>query len=223
MDFSQYIIIGGGIAGGNAVDGIREGDAEGPITLVTQESHRPYQRPPLSKRYLQGKANLNKVYLHTEDYYQENAVKLLTESRVMKLSPEQHTLTLDNGQELAYEKLLLATGGHAWRLPVRGNELDGVFTLRTIEDSDAIRTAAKPGMKVLVLGGSFIGAEVAASLCEMGLDVTMVFPESRLLERIVSEELSTFLKNKYEARGVKILTGTKPVQLEGDKSVERAH
>ena len=124
---------------------------------------------------------------------------------------------------MTYEKLLLATGGHAWRLPVLGGDLPGVFTLRTIEDADAIRKAAQPGKHALVLGGSFIGAEVAASLCEMGMSVTMVFPESRLLERIVPEELSSYLKVKYEARGVRILTGTTPEQLEGDDSVERAH
>ena len=222
MESYRYIIIGGGVAGGNAADAIREIDSKGTIVLVTQEDHPPYQHPPLSKSYLQGNAKLNKVHLRPELYYQENHIQTLTNTQVVGLSPEKHTITLDNGQELAYEKLLLATGGHAWRLPIAGQELRGVFTLRTIDDADAIRQAAQPGKRALVLGGSFIGAEVAASLSQLGLDVTMVFPETRLLERVVPEELSNFLKAKYEARGIRILTSTKPESLEGDGVVTHA-
>jgi 3-phenylpropionate/trans-cinnamate dioxygenase ferredoxin reductase subunit len=222
MESYKYVIIGGGIAGGNAVAGIREIDADSTVALVTQETHLPYQRPPLSKGYLQGKSKLNKVYLRNKDYYQEKAIAILTDKRVVKLFPAKHTLLLNDGQELAFAKLLLATGSNAWRLPIEGGALSGVFTLRSIEDSDAIRKAAVPGKHALVLGGSFIGAEVAASLCEMGVDVTMVFPESRLLERIVPEDLSSFLKAKYEAQGVRILTGITPAQLTGVDFVEHA-
>jgi 3-phenylpropionate/trans-cinnamate dioxygenase ferredoxin reductase subunit len=223
MNTYTYIIIGGGIAGGNAAGSIREIDPEGTIALVTEEVHPPYQRPPLSKAYLQGKAKLNKVYLHKANHYTERDIKLITESRIIKISPDKHTVVLENGQELMYGKLLLATGGHTWRLPIAGHDLPGVFTLRSIEDADAIREIATPGKHALVLGGSFIGAEVAASLSIMGLKVTMVFPESRLLVRAVPEELSVFLHNMYKKRGVRILNGTTPQKLEGDVCIKRAH
>jgi NADPH-dependent 2,4-dienoyl-CoA reductase/sulfur reductase-like enzyme len=117
---------------------------------------------------------------------------------------------------------LLATGARARRLPLPGNELAGVFTLRTIENSNAIRNAAGAGKRALVLGGSFIGSEVAASLTQLGVDVTMVFPESRLLERVAPEELSAYLRQKYAGKGIKVLSGTKPVRLDGNGAVERA-
>jgi 3-phenylpropionate/trans-cinnamate dioxygenase ferredoxin reductase subunit len=222
MDNFNYIIIGGGMAGGKATEGIRKIDTDGTVALVTEEPHNPYERPPLSKGYLQGKSKLNKVFLHKEDYYTENNIQVLTSSRVTRIQPNNHTITLKNGQEMAYGKLLLATGGHAWRLPIEGNQLPGVFTLRSIENSDAIRQMAEAGQPALVLGGSFIGAEAAASLNILGMNVTMVFPESRLLERVVPAELSEFLHHIYEKRGVRILTGTTPGKLDGEGKVERA-
>jgi 3-phenylpropionate/trans-cinnamate dioxygenase ferredoxin reductase subunit len=223
MDKYNYIIIGGGMAGGKAIDGIRKIDTEGTVALVTEEPHNPYERPPLSKGYLQGKSKLSRVYLHKDDYYTENNIQVLTSSRVKRIQPENHTITLQNGQEMAYDKLLLATGGHAWRLPIEGNQLSGVFTLRSIENSDGIRQMAEASKSALVLGGSFIGVEVAASLNILGMNVTMVFPESRLLERVVPAELSEFLHNMYEKRGVRILTGTTPKKLQGKNTVERAY
>ncbi len=218
----KYIIIGGGLAGQRAAQGIRKVDTEGTIALVTQEPHGPYERPPLSKGYLTGSKGLDAVYLKDDAWYDENEIAVLTGLRATGLDAEAHTVALDDGRELAYEKLLLATGGHAWRLPLTGADLANVFTLRTIEDSDAIREVAEGAERALVLGGSFIGSEVAASLTQMGLDVTMVFPESRLLERVVTEELSDFLRDKFEGEGVRILDGTRPERLEGDGAVERA-
>jgi NADPH-dependent 2,4-dienoyl-CoA reductase/sulfur reductase-like enzyme len=130
-------------------------------------------------------------------------------------------VTLEDGRVLGYDKLLLATGGYPWRLPIPGIDLPGVYTLRTIENSNAIQEAAKTARHALVLGGSFVGSEVAASLAQLGDSVTMVFPESRLLERVVPEELSAYLHDKYAANGVQILTGVRPQRLEGDGKVER--
>ncbi len=217
-----YVIIGGGLAGQRAAQGIRKVDTEGTVALVTQEPHMPYERPPLSKGYLTGEEGLDAVYLKDDAWYDEHAITVMTGARATELDAEAHTVTLDDGRELGYEKLLLATGGHAWRLPLPGADLENVFTLRTIEDADAIREAAAGAGQALVLGGSFIGSEVAASLTQSGVDVTMVFPESRLLERIVPEDLSAFLREKFERQGVRILDGTKPERLEGDGTVERA-
>ena len=218
----KYVIIGGGLAGQRAGDGIRKVDAEGTVALVTAEHHMPYERPPLSKGYLTGKKGLDRVYLKDDDSYGQNNIEVITGVWATKVDPAARSVTLDDGRVLGYKKLLLATGGRAWRLPIPGNDLPGVFTLRTIEDSDGIRQAAEPGKQALILGGSFIGSEVASSLAQLGLGVTMVFPEGRLLELIVPEELSAHLQAKYAANSIRILSGTKPERLEGDERVRQA-
>jgi 3-phenylpropionate/trans-cinnamate dioxygenase ferredoxin reductase subunit len=222
MDAYKYVIIGGGQAGGSAAEAIREVDPGGSLVLVTQEPHRPYERPPLSKGYLQGAEGLDGVYLKDEAYYQERRIELRTGTRALALDRATSTLSLDSGQSLSYERLLLATGGRAWRLPLPGNELDKVFTLRTIEDSQRIHDAGGEGRRALILGGSFIGSEVAMSLVQLGTDVTMAFPEARLMERIAASEFSDMLHAMYQERGVRILPGTVAERLEGDGRVARA-
>jgi 3-phenylpropionate/trans-cinnamate dioxygenase ferredoxin reductase subunit len=217
---SKYLIIGGGVVGGRACQGIRRGDAEGSVTLIAGEHHVPYQRPPLSKGYLTGKEGLDKVYLKDDAYYAENNVEVIKGVRAAQIDRAARRVLLDDGRALNYEKLLLATGGSALRLPLPGNDLPGVFTLRTIEDADSIRSVAKSAQRALVIGGSFIGSEVAASLAQLGLEVTMVFPESRLLERVVPGELSGYLHNKYSSKRVQILSGTKPTSIEGGGQVQ---
>ena len=219
---AKYVIVGGGLTGGRACQGIRAIDAEGAIALVTAEEHLPYERPPLSKGYLTGKEGLDHVYFKPEAYYAENHVEVIQGETVVRVDPAAHGIFLESGQTIGYGKLLLATGGRAWRLPIAGGELPGVYTLRTIGDSEAIRQAAHPGVAALVLGGSFIGSEVAASLSQLGAEVTMVFPESRLLERVATEELSSYLHAKYVDHGVQILPGRRPERLEGSGTVERA-
>ncbi|MBN1977944.1 MAG: FAD-dependent oxidoreductase [Anaerolineae bacterium] len=222
METYKYVIIGGGLAGQRACDGIRKVDTGGSIALVAAEPHAPYQRPPLSKGYLRGEEGLDKVYLREEAYYAENGIQVVSGVRANGIDPAARSVTLDDGRTMGYEKLLLATGGRAWRLPISGNDLPGVFTLRTIEDADAIHKVAKKGKRALVVGGSFIGSEAAASLTQLGLGVTMVFLESRLLEPIVPEDLSAWLHAKYQANGVRILSGATLKCLKGRESVERA-
>lgn len=221
MDRYKYVIIGGGLAGGKAAEGIRALDTEGSIALVTEEPHRPYQRPPLSKGYLQGKQPEAKVYFAEADYYAQNDVALLMGIRATAVDPDAHTITLDDARVLKYEKLLFATGGRAKRLPLPGNDLGGVFTLRQIEDSDRIREAAGSGKEALVLGGSFIGSEVAASLAMIDTRVTMAFPEGRLLERIVPQQMSEWLEAIYAHHNVRILAGITPERFFGSAHVER--
>ena len=218
----KYVIVGGGLGGGTAIEGIRDVDSEGSIALVTQEPHRPYQRPPLSKGVLMGKRAEEVVYLKAETYYPEHGVELLTAAQVTAINREARTVTLADGRVLGYEALLLATGGRPRRLPLPGNALDGVFTLRVIEDARRIRELTQPGAQALVLGGSFIGSEVAAGLATLGADVTMVFPEARLLERIVPEEMSAFLREAYAAHGVHILPGITPQRFLGESRVSGA-
>jgi len=218
----KYVIIGGGLAGGRTSDGIRSVDTEGRVALVSEEHHMPYQRPPLSKGYLVGKEGLDEVFLREDAHYAENSIEVLRGTRAVRVDPQAHSVTLDDGQVLGYEKLLLATGGRAWRLPVPGNDLAGVYTLRRIEDADSIREAAGAGKQVLVLGGSFIGSEIASSLTQLGLGVTVAFLETRLLERVVPEELSDFLHTRFEAEGVRLLPEAGADRMEGSGGVERA-
>ena len=223
MKSYKYVIIGGGLAGGKGVGGIRQVDETGSVALITQEPHEPYERPPLSKRYLRGEVGLDGVHLEDAAYYDEKDIDLLTGVRAIEVDREEQVVTLENAEQLNYEKLLLATGGDARRLPIPGSDLDNVFTLRTIEDSDHIREAAGDGRHALVMGGSFIGSEVASSLRLLGTQVTMIFPESRLLKRIVPLELSDFIFAAYREEGVVILPGTVADGLEGEGFVERAN
>jgi NADPH-dependent 2,4-dienoyl-CoA reductase/sulfur reductase-like enzyme len=228
MENYPYVIIGGGLAGGKAVEGIRERDKEGRIALVTAEPHRPYHRPPLSKDFLRGEQSQEEVYVAEAGYYDEHGIRLLTATEVTSIDPEAHTLTLEGEQingdnrELKYDKLLLATGGRPIRLSMPGNDLENVFTLRRIEDSARIRAAAGPDKQCLILGGSFIGSEVAASLTMVGTYVTMVFPEDRLLERVVPQEMSDWLHQIYALRGIRIHPGITAERFFGGAAVERA-
>ena len=217
----KYVIIGGGIAGGRASDGIRKLDPDGSIAIITAEQHYPYERPPLSKGYLIGREGLDLVYLKEETHYSENSIEVIRGIRVTGADRTSHSVTLADGRQLGYDKLLLATGARAWRLPLPGHDLPGVYTLRTIEDVDQIRAAAASAQQALVLGGGFIGCEAASSLAQLGLKVTMVFRGSRLLERVVPAELSAHLRTQYLGNGVRIIAENKPNRLEGVGTVER--
>ena len=222
MSSYNYVIIGGGLAGGKAVEGIRQVDEAGSVILVTQEDHRPYERPPLSKGYLRAEADLERVYLREEAYYADNDIETVSGQKVTRINPEEKEVVLEDGTVLGYEKLLLATGGRAIRLGLPGSDLDNVFTLRTIEDAEAIRAAAGEGKIALVMGGSFIGTEVAASLNQIGTDIIQIFPESRLLERIVPQEVSEYLNDLFEHHGVRVLPETVADSLSGEGRVESA-
>jgi 3-phenylpropionate/trans-cinnamate dioxygenase ferredoxin reductase subunit len=221
MDNYTYVIVGGGLAGGRACQGIRRNDKEGPIALISAETHLPYERPPLSKGYLRGQQGREKLWVKDEAYYADNGIDLILGMLATKLDPEAHTLTLGDGRALVYEKILLATGGSAWRLPIPGSELEGVYTLRTIEDVDAIREAAASAKRALVIGGSFIGCEVSATLTQMGVGVTTVFLESRPLERVAPEAFSALVQARFEREGIRLLPQTKPLRIEGAGRAQR--
>jgi NADPH-dependent 2,4-dienoyl-CoA reductase/sulfur reductase-like enzyme len=218
----QYLVIGGGIAGGKALEGVREVDPDGSLALITRENHPPYHKPPLSKDYLREEADLEDVYLKTEEAYQDLDVDLILGREAVEIDPENKTVTLEDGEEIKYDRLTLATGGSANKLPLWGSELERVFTLRSIEDSQRIREAAGPNTRALVMGGSFIGAEVTASLSQMGCQVVEIFPESRLLEHIAPEALSARLTRMLEEQDIRVLPGTVAESLEGEQTVRRA-
>jgi NAD(P)H-nitrite reductase large subunit len=215
MADAKYIIVGGGLAAARACEGIREVDATGSILVITQEHHLPYQRPPLSKGYLAGRQGLERVVLHEESYYREQGIRVLTGVTAERISRRGRKVALSTGETLEYEELLLATGGRAWRLPLSGAELQGVYTLRTIEDADAIRAEARQGNRAVVIGGSFIGCEVAATLAQNQVQVTMCFLEEYPLQAVVPRELGDHVTRLFEQHGARLIPATRPERIEG--------
>ncbi len=217
-----YLVLGGGIAGGKAVEAIRKNDRKASIALVTDEPHRPYQRPPLTKGFLRDEADLESVFLEEEDYYDEKDIQIIAGKKAIGIEPDKHQVNLEDQTTLEYSKLLLATGGKAVTLDIPGSDLDGVFSIREIEDSRTLRDAVGKGSRVLVMGGSFIGCETAASLTQMGAEVAQIFPEENLLEKILPHEASQYLRKIYEERGIRVISGTVAEKLQGQKSLTRA-
>jgi 3-phenylpropionate/trans-cinnamate dioxygenase ferredoxin reductase component len=216
---SKLVIAGGGLTAARAIKSYREAGGEGTIMLVAQEATLPYHRPPLSKRYLRG-ATREIPYVEDEAFYREHDVEVLLETAVVGVDPATRSVTLDDSVRLPYEKLLVATGATPRRLPVPGAELEGVFGLRTVVDSAAIREAAKTRSRAVVVGGGFIGMEAAASLRRLGLEVTLIHLGRGLFDQLGSVELSDRLAELYRGEGVGLLLGEEVASFGGDGALE---
>src|SRR5439155_241761 len=180
---------GGGLAGGNAAATLREEGFAGRVALISREPVIPFGRPPLSKTYLRSEEELDGWYVKPPDWYEEHDVERLSESSVVSVDADAHTVALDDGRELEYQKLLIATGGRNRRLHAAGEELPGIHYLRTVAECDAIKREAIAGRRAVVAGMGFIGCEVAASLTQLGVRVTAIFPGRAPLERVLGGEL----------------------------------
>jgi 3-phenylpropionate/trans-cinnamate dioxygenase ferredoxin reductase component len=216
-----HVIVGASLAGAKAAETLRAEGFEGRVVLVGAEAKRPYERPPLSKDYLRGEAGMEKVYVHDAGFYAEHDIELQLERRAVGLDPSSGELALDNDERLRYDRLLLATGAQPRRLPVPGGELDGVLYLRSVEDSDALRERLDHGGAVVVVGAGWIGAEVAASARQRGLDVTVLDPLGVPLERVLGVEVGTVYRDIHTDRGTKLLMGVGVEAFEGGAAVER--
>jgi NADPH-dependent 2,4-dienoyl-CoA reductase/sulfur reductase-like enzyme len=203
METFEVVVAGGGLAAARAVKAYREAGGEGRVALLAGEDTLPYHRPPLSKRFLRGETD-DTPHVENEAFYREHEVEVRLGTRVERVDPATRTISA-GGAELGYRKLLLATGSTPRRLDVPGAELEGVHTLRTIHDSAAIREAAGRARRAVVVGAGFIGMEVAASLRQLDVDVTLVHQGSGLFEQLGSERLSADLVELYRARGVELL------------------
>lgn len=221
MDDVKYLIVGGGLAAARACEAIRELDHDGTIAIVTAERHLPYNRPPLSKTYLRGERPLSRVYIQPESYYAERNIAVYMGVEATRITRRSRRVNLADGDSIGYEELLLATGGRAWRLPLAGADLPGVHTLRTIDDCEAIRDAARKAQHVLVIGGSFIGCEVTASLAQMGIPVSMCFLEDYPLQAVAAPELGRHVQTMLAQRGVRVIPATRPERIEGEGRAER--
>jgi len=216
-----HIIVGASLAGAKAAETLRQEGFEGRVVLVGAENERPYERPPLSKDYLRGEIPREKVYVHDEGFYAEHDIELRLGRTAESLDMSSSELVLDNGERLRYERLLLTTGAQPRRLSIPGAELDGVLYLRSIEDSDALRERLDRGGAVVVVGAGWIGAEVAASARQRGLEVTVLDPLAVPLERVLGAELGAVYREIHTDHGTEILMENGVEAFEGDKAVER--
>lgn len=220
MKSTKYLIVGGGLAAARAVEAIREQDPEGAITLVGEESEVPYHRPPLSKGFMQGEQPREKIKVKPPEYYEENDIRLLLGTKVERLDPTQREAHLSNGETLRYEKALLSTGGSPILPGFPGADLSGVYTLRTVEDAEAIRDAAQEGRRAVIIGAGFIGMEMAASLTELGVDVTVVEMLSHLWPQFVDESLGEFFQERFQKKGIDFYLDEKVEEIRGEEHVE---
>ena len=214
------VIIGCGQAGGQAAASLRQEKYEGPITMIGQEPYIPYQRPPLSKQYLSGEQEKEKLSLRQESFYSEKEINLKLETSVLSLDPHKKELQLENDETVTYDKLLVATGGRPRKLEVDGHTLKGIHYLRNIDDVDAIKTQMSISQNLVIVGGGYIGLEVASVAIKKGLTVSILEMESRILERVTTEEMSAFYHQLHTDEGVNILTSTQAKAFKGSETVE---
>jgi 3-phenylpropionate/trans-cinnamate dioxygenase ferredoxin reductase subunit len=212
---ARIIIVGGGHGGGNMAALLRQAGHEGPIQLICGEAYLPYHRPPLSKAFLKGEADLASLLLRPESFYAKSNIDIRLETRVDAINAEARTLTLADGSVLEFDILILATGSTARRLPAPGADLGGVHMLRTIADAEQFRTALGPGKRLAIIGGGYIGLEAAASARSLGAEAVVIEREPRVLARVACETLSAFFESYHSARGVEFLTGVTVDSLVG--------
>jgi 3-phenylpropionate/trans-cinnamate dioxygenase ferredoxin reductase subunit len=208
-----YIIVGGGLAGASAVEGIRERDKKGAILLIGSEKHLPYDRPPLSKKLWFGKKKVEDIFIHDQAFYDQNGVVLSLGATVTSLDSKGKTVTTYGGKQYRYQKLLLATGGIPRTLSIPGGDLEGIFYFRSLDDYLRMRNDAAPGKSAVVIGGGFIGSEIAAALTINKISVTMIFPEPYIVNRVFPEGLGMALQRQFRDRGATLLAGEKPASI----------
>ena len=215
---SQTILIVG--AGQTAIAfaaKMRQLDETAKITLIGEEPSLPYQRPPLSKKYMTGEMDAERLLLRPDDWYEENRIECLTSKSVEKIDLANKQLTA-NGETLSFDKLMIATGSRPRQLPeaLGGGSLKGVYSLRDLKDADAIGAEITEGKQALIIGGGYIGLEAAAVLSTKGMKVRVIEMADRILQRVAAKETSDFVRAKHKSHGVEIMEGVSLKSLEGD-------
>jgi 3-phenylpropionate/trans-cinnamate dioxygenase ferredoxin reductase subunit len=216
----EFVIVGGGVAAAKAAEGVRTAGGEGTGVVVAAEPELPYERPPLSKEFLRGEAGREKTRTHDETWYRDNDVELLLATRASTLDPATRTVTTEVGDQLRYGGLVLATGAQPVRLGLPGEDLEGVYYLRTVDDAERLRAAISRAESMVIIGGGFIGAEVAASATQMDTRVTLLELADTLWTRAVGPEMGGFFVAFLRDRGVHVRTRTRAERLEGGESVQ---
>jgi len=218
---STIVVVGGGQAGAQAVDTLRREGFAGRLLLICDEPALPYQRPPLSKRYLSGELTAERLPFRHSAFYEEHRVELRLGLAAVALDPRARRLELADGEALSYDRLLLCLGATARRLTCPGADLPGLHYLRTVADVMLIRAAIKPGSHVVLIGGGYIGLEAAATCRQMGCEVTVLELADRVMNRVVAPSVSQFFAQEHRAQGIRISCNTRVTRLEGTGRIER--
>jgi 3-phenylpropionate/trans-cinnamate dioxygenase ferredoxin reductase subunit len=212
---ARVVIVGAGHAGGSVAALLRQFGWKGPITLIGAEPVPPYQRPPLSKAWLKGESDLTSLLLRPASFYDASGIELLLASRVVSIDRSAEMVTLAAGQTAMYDHLVLAPGAQARTLQLPGHGLRGVIELRTVADADRLMAVLQPDARVAIIGAGYIGLEAAASARTLGVDVTVIEREARVLPRVASTPLSDFFQRRHAAAGVQILLNAAVEAFEG--------
>ena len=219
-DIGTILIVGASLTGAKAAETLRKEGYDGRIVMFGQEPQPPYLRPPLSKEYLRGESELGKVFVHPEAWYAEQRIELHRSTPVRVIEPATREVVLDDGRRVTFDRLLIATGAAPRRLHIPGSDLAGVHCLRTLEDADAIREAATAARRAVVIGGGWIGAEVAASIRQLGLPVAMIADGSVPLERVLGAEVGSVYRDLHAEHGVELVMNQRAVAFRGQTAIE---
>ena len=215
-----FVIVGAGLAGAKAAETLRGEGFDGRLVLVGAEAAPPYSRPPLSKGYLRGERERSSIFVHNEGFYHDKEIELLRSTRVSRIHPGVAQVEMDSGRRLDYDRLLLATGARPRIMNVRGSDLDGIHYLRTIGDSDRLRRELKRATRLAVIGGGWIGSEVAASARQLGVDVVLIDPGGNPLEKILGPEVGSIFRQLHTDHGVDFRPNTRIDSFIGRGAVE---
>ena len=215
------VIVGASLAGGSAAVTLRQEGFEGKVLLIGAEPQPPYERPPLSKEYLRSESSFEDALVRAPDFYDENGIETRFGVRATRVDSADKAVELDGGERLLYDKLLVATGGSNRRVPIPGIGLEGIYGLRTVVDSERIRAEIAPGRKAVVVGMGFIGSEVAASLRQSGVEVTVVDRNTVPLRRVLGEEIGRVIEGIHRDHGTQLISKDTVAAFEGVSRVER--
>lgn len=217
----SYVIIGAGIAGGTAAETLRKQGFEGRVHLIGAEPYRPYDRPPLSKEFLSGAKEQEKLFFKPQDFYTEQSIELHLGTEATAIDPSLNTVTLANGESIRYDKLLLSTGSRVKRLPIPGSNLKGVHYLRTIDDSRALAHSMNGASRVVIVGAGFIGSEVAAVCKTAGLEVTVLEIQPQPMAHILGEKMGAIYANLHTNRGINLRLREGISEIRGSSRTEQ--
>jgi NADPH-dependent 2,4-dienoyl-CoA reductase/sulfur reductase-like enzyme len=209
----KYVIVGAGLGGSSAADGIRESDPKGSILLIGREPHIPYDRPPLTKKLWFGTKKVEEIFLHSEPYWNSKGVTLSLKTEVTAIDPRARLVRIGDDRVIRYDKLLLATGGAPKRLPIPGGDQSGICYYRTLDDYQRIRAQASENISATVIGGGFIGSELAAALTIAKVKVRWIFRDAYPGQRLYPESLGRSLLARFQEKGVQVLTGDVPTSI----------
>lgn len=218
---STILVIGGGQVGAQAVDTLRRDGFTGRLVLVGEEPELPYQRPPLSKKYLSGELSADRLAFRHRAFYDEHRVEMKLGIRATRIDAAARRVSLSNGEEVQYDRLLLGLGAISRQLTCPGADLPGVHYLRGLADVPPIQAGMKPGARAVIIGGGYIGLETAATARKFGCAVTVLEMADRVMNRVVASNVSEYFAHEHRAQGIKLICNTRVVRLEGSDRVER--